>query len=70
MACPKTFTSMVFLLVMEDTYGIHDYSFHGYRAEMKRNDKVTIRCKRCKEIFRRPANRLMRGRIRHTCKGD
>jgi len=68
MACPKDFTSRVFLIVMDSLYGVHDYSFHGYKESMSRTDKVTIRCKRCKEIFRRSSRALMRGSINHNCK--
>jgi len=67
MACPKEFTKKVFLIVMEDIYGVHDYSFHGCRDTMVRRDTVTIRCNKCKDIFTRPAYRLMKGFINHNC---
>lgn len=67
MACPKKFSSRAFLIAMELQYGVHDYSFHGYKESMDRTDIVAIRCKRCKEIFRRNARALMRGSIDHKC---
>jgi len=67
MACPKEFSKKVFLIVMEDTYGVHDYSFHGCDEIMNRTDQVTVRCKKCNVVFNRPAYRLMKGFVNHKC---